>query len=66
MANDLPWPCRMITIFDIYEALTAKDRPYKKSINSQNAFAILKEMARDGKLDSEIIDEFEKSGAYRQ
>jgi len=63
---DLPWPCRLITICDIFEALTAKDRPYKKQMSTEVAFKILNEMADAGQLDKAIIDEFEKSKAWEQ
>jgi len=62
--KDLPWPCRLITICDIFEALTAKDRPYKKPMSIEKSFEILYEMADFGKLDKEIISEFEKSNAW--
>lgn len=58
--KDLPWPCRLITVFDIFEALTAHDRPYKKQIPVDKSLAILRDMAKEGKLDNDVIDEFEK------
>ncbi len=60
-AKDLPWPCRFITILDIFEAITAKDRPYKKPETPEKAFIILEDMANAGKLDSNIIEEYKKA-----
>ncbi len=59
--DDLPWPCRLITICDIFEALIAKDRPYKKPMPVEKALSILKEMVDIGKLDGNIVAEFEKA-----
>jgi len=59
--KDLPWPCRLITVLDIFEALVAKDRPYKKPMPTEKALSILREMANEGKLDNDVIDEFEKA-----
>jgi len=62
--KDLPWPCRLITVCDIFEALIAKDRPYKKPMPINKAFFILYDMAKCGQLDEEIIKEFEKSKVW--
>jgi len=62
--KDLPWPCRLITICDIFEALVAKDRPYKKPMPLEKALSILHEMADNGQLDKEIVNEFEKSKSW--
>lgn len=62
--KDLPWPCRLITICDIFEALIAKDRPYKKPMPIDKAISILYEMSDMGKLDKDIIDEFVKSNCW--
>jgi len=61
---DLPWPCRLITVCDIFEALTAKDRPYKKPMPIDKAFFILREMADHGQLDLSVIEEFEKTQCW--
>ena len=55
---------RLITILDIYDALTAEDRPYKPAIPSQKAFSILYAMCEEGKLDKDIVSLFEESGAW--
>ncbi len=55
---------RLITILDIYDALTAEDRPYKPAIPSVKAFSILHAMCEEGKLDRRIVDLFEESGAW--
>jgi len=63
-AENIPIQTRIITISDIYEALTAKDRPYKKSMDPIKSLAILKEEARNGKLDKELVRIFIEKKVY--
>ena len=60
---DLDFPERLLTILDIYDALTAKDRPYKKAMPREKALDILRAMVGEGKIDGEILDLFVRSGA---
>ncbi len=46
---------RIITVCDIFDSLTADDRPYKKKLTLEKALSILNEMAQEGKLDSGIV-----------
>lgn len=64
--TDLPWPCRLITICDIFEALIAKDRPYKKPMTVEKALSILNEMVNFGQLDGKIVKEFELSKSWEE
>ena len=57
-AEDLPLEVRIITISDIYDSLTADDRPYKKAVPKDRALSILKSMAEEGKLDRELVEQF--------
>ena len=50
---------RMITICDIFDALTAT-RVYKKGFSHGKSFAILRELANKGQLDSKLVDQFIK------
>ena len=54
----IPVQTRMMTISDIYDALTATDRPYKRAVSSDNALDILRMEARDGMLDRDLLDAF--------
>ena len=63
--DDISKEIRLLTILDIYEALTARDRPYKKSIPPERALQILHSMAEEGSLDGEILQLFEKSMAWK-
>lgn len=64
--DDLPKESRLLTIIDIYDALTAEDRPYKPPMPSEKAFAILSDMASEGKIDADILEMFKESGAWKR
>ena len=49
---------RMMAVADIYDALTASDRPYKKAVPHINALGILDEEAKRGALDHELVSLF--------
>lgn len=54
-ADDIPLGTRMMTIADIYDALTAADRPYKRAMSHERALAILEEEARSGGVDPALL-----------
>jgi PAS domain S-box-containing protein len=56
---------QLITILDIFEALTAKDRPYKPPIPLEKAWSILGSMGQDGSLNGELLELFRKSCAWQ-
>jgi HD-GYP domain-containing protein (c-di-GMP phosphodiesterase class II) len=47
-------PARIMGIADVFEALTAGDRPYKKAMPLSQALAILGRMAAEGHIDPEL------------
>jgi HD-GYP domain-containing protein (c-di-GMP phosphodiesterase class II) len=51
----IPREVRLLTILDIFDALTARDRPYKPAMPVEKALDILEAMARDGQIDREIL-----------
>jgi HD-GYP domain-containing protein (c-di-GMP phosphodiesterase class II) len=57
-ADQLRLQTRMMTIADIFDALTASDRPYKKAVSHERAISILREEAREGALDQDLLDTF--------
>jgi hypothetical protein len=57
-APRLPPPVRMLTIADIYDALAARDRPYKKAVPPDRALDILRAQARGGRIDGDLLDLF--------
>ena len=61
--SDIPREVRLLSILDIFEALTAKDR-YKPSYSLDRAWAILDAMVREGSLDGELLSAFKESHAW--
>ncbi len=57
-------PARIMAIADIYEALTASDRPYKKAKTLSEALRIMGFMNKDEHIDGELFELFLKSGVY--
>ncbi len=54
----IPIPSRMMAITDIYDALTAKDRPYKRAMPAEKALDIVASEVKRGQLDTELFDVF--------
>jgi HD-GYP domain-containing protein (c-di-GMP phosphodiesterase class II) len=65
-AAEIPLQSRMMTIADIFDALVAWDRPYKKSVPVEKALDILRDEARAGKLDGQILDLFVEAKVYEK
>lgn len=63
--NKIPLPSKIMAIADIFDALTASDRPYKKALKLDFALNILESEAKKGKIDSEILTTFIQSKIYQ-
>jgi len=57
-ADEIIPQVRMLTVCDIYDALTANDRPYKRACSPQRAAEILREDADMGRLDKDMVELF--------
>jgi len=55
-AEQIPFQARIIAIADIFEALTATSRPYKKGKSIEETLIILAKMAKANEIDSKILD----------
>lgn len=62
--NQMSIPAKIMAIADVYEALTAKDRPYKEPKKLSEVLRIMQEMKNSGHLDPDLYDLFIKSGVY--
>ena len=65
-ANDIPIQSRMMTVSDIYDALTASDRPYKRAVPTERALDILKMEMNDGLLDPALVHTFIDAKVYER
>ena len=63
--DQIPLQARLMTICDIYDALTASDRPYKAAISSASALGYLESQGKEGRLDSDLVEIFTKEQIYR-
>ena len=57
---------RMMGIADIFEALTARDRPYKPGMKLSQAMSIMASFKKGGHIDPDLFDVFVKQGVYRR
>lgn len=57
---------RIMCIADIFDALSAPDRPYKKAIPIERTLEILREEVRAGKLDGDIVELFIRKKLYQK
>ncbi len=63
--EEMSVPARIMAIADIFEALTAADRPYKKPKTVSEALRIMSTMRNDQHIDADLFDLFLKSEVYR-
>ena len=64
-ADEIPVQAKMMTICDIYDALSASDRPYKRAVPADRALDILKLCVRDHEVDPELFRVFIEAQIYR-
>ena len=66
VSEQIPKEVRLLTILDVFDALTARDRPYKPAMPLAKALAILHSMVEEGSVDGEILALFENSKAWEE
>ncbi|TXL23318.1 diguanylate cyclase, partial [Methylococcaceae bacterium HT2] len=64
--NEMPVTARIMALADIFEALTASDRPYKKAKTLSEAIRIMSFMVKDKHIDPDVFRLFLSSGIYQQ
>jgi response regulator RpfG family c-di-GMP phosphodiesterase len=64
--DDIPIQTRMMTIADIFDALTASDRPYKRAVPAESALNILSSEVKDGMLDADLFQIFHEARVYEE
>ena len=64
--DQLSLPARVMSIADIFEALTAADRPYKKPKKLSEAIKIMSFMVKDQHIDPDLFELFLTSGVWKE
>jgi len=64
--KELSVPSRIMALADIFEALTASDRPYKKAKTLSESLKIMSFMVKDEHIDGDIFELFLSSGVYME
>ncbi len=62
--GDIPAEGRILAMLDVFDALTASDRPYKKPMPAEKALNILQGMVEEGKLDGQLLEIFRASRVW--
>lgn len=65
VGDEIPLASRVMTVCDIYDALTAMDRPYKPSMSEEVALNILHSDVKRGLLDADIVGVFSQAKVWR-
>ncbi len=63
-SEQIPLPAKIMAVADIYDALTAADRPYKKAVPKERALQILDLEAKDKHIDFELLQIFKDKSIY--
>lgn len=66
LADAIPTASKIMSIADIFDALTARDRPYKKAMPIQRALDILGFEVKDGHVDGDLVRIFVEAEVYRR
>jgi len=64
-STEIPFASKIMTICDIFDALTASDRPYKAAVPAEFALDILQKEAKAGSVDQSLMKVFIESAAYK-
>jgi HD-GYP domain-containing protein (c-di-GMP phosphodiesterase class II) len=64
--DEIPVETRMLTIADIFDALTASDRPYKSAVPVARALGILEGEVKAGKCDGDLFRLFVETEVYKR
>jgi HD-GYP domain-containing protein (c-di-GMP phosphodiesterase class II) len=65
-SEEIPAQSKIMSIADIYDALTARDRPYKKALPFDRALDILGFEVRDGHIDGELVRIFIEAQIFKE
>jgi len=63
---EIPLLSRAMTICDIFDAATSRDRPDRRAVSAERALAILRDEVKDGKLDGDILQVFVEARVFER
>jgi len=63
--GEMSWSARMLAVADIFEALTASDRPYKKGNTLSEAVKIMEKFREEKRIDEDVFELFLRAGVHR-
>ena len=63
--DDIPLQTRIITVADVFDALTASDRPYKPAVPRDRALEMMRAEAAAGRLDAELVEVLAENESHR-
>lgn len=66
VGDEIPLEARILALVDVYDALTACDRPYKKAMPCEDALRILGFMVKEGKLDAALYEAFKEHRVWEK
>jgi HD-GYP domain-containing protein (c-di-GMP phosphodiesterase class II) len=64
--DEIPVEGRILALVDVFDALTADDRPYKKAMPLEQALKILGFMVKDQQLDGDLLDIFTRNQVWEK
>jgi HD-GYP domain-containing protein (c-di-GMP phosphodiesterase class II) len=64
--DEMSVPARVMAIADVFEALSAGDRPYKRAKTLSECLTIMGRMCEEGHIDPDLFDVFIEEGVYRE
>lgn len=64
--KEIPYEAQLLTVLDIFEAMTANDRPYKRALTIEESMGELRKMAEAGKLNADIVELLAMSNIWEQ
>jgi len=64
--DEIPLPAKMMTVCDIFDALTASDRPYKRAVPIERALSILADCVKNEEIDPELFRMFQEARVYEK
>ena len=64
--DEIPLQSRILAVADIFDALTAADRPYKSAVSPEKALDVIRSEANAGLLDADVVQTMIASQVYRR